>query len=63
MTGVGIGGEYSSVYATIDEIIPKNLRGRISTILISNWFIGSFIAILNSIFIEDYESNYTNSIK
>ncbi len=33
LTGVSVGGEYSAIFAIVDEIVPKKDRGRINIIL------------------------------
>ena len=51
MTGISVGGEYTAIFAAIDEIIPKKLRGRVAIIIDGGWHIGSFLAIIINIFI------------
>ena len=36
--GVGVGGEYTAIFAAIDELIPKHLRGRVDIIIDGTWF-------------------------
>jgi len=33
LTGVSVGGEYSAIFALVDEIIPKKSRGKVNIIL------------------------------
>jgi MFS family permease len=48
-TGVSVGGEYSAIFAVVDEIIPKKHRGRINILLDGTWHLGSILASLISI--------------
>ncbi len=53
ITGAGIGGEYSAVNSSIDELIPARLRGRVDLIINGSFWLGaaagaaSTIVILN----------------
>ncbi len=45
-TGVSVGGEYSSIFAAIDELIPPSIRGRADLIIDGTWHLGSTISSL-----------------
>jgi MFS family permease len=47
-TGVSVGGEYTAVFAAIDELIPPNYRGMSNIIIDGTWHLGSIIACLLS---------------
>lgn len=47
-TGVSVGGEYSSIFAAIDELIPPSIRGRADLIIDGTWHLGSSIASIIS---------------
>ena len=47
-TGISVGGEYSSIFAAIDELIPKSIRGRADLIIDGTWHFGSMLAALTS---------------
>ncbi len=49
-TGIAVGGEYSSIFAAIDELIPAYTRGRVDLIIDGTWHFGSFIAAVCSHF-------------
>jgi len=36
-TGIGVGGEYTAIFAAVDELIPANIRGRVDIILDGTW--------------------------
>jgi MFS family permease len=44
LTGVAVGGEYSSIFAAIDELIPASVRGRADLIIDGTWHFGSCMA-------------------
>lgn len=48
LTGVSVGGEYSSIFAAIDELIPAYCRGRTDLIIDGTWHLGSFISAIIS---------------
>lgn len=50
LTGVSVGGEYTAIFAAIDEFIPSKYRGRVNITLDGAWHLGSTIASLASIF-------------
>ena len=59
LTGTSIGGEISSIFAAIDEIIPKAYRGRINLIVDGTWHIGSmFSAIIGYIVMTTTDVNF-----
>jgi MFS family permease len=41
ITGIGIGGEYSAVNSTIDELIPARYRGRVDLIVNGSFWLGA----------------------
>lgn len=41
LTGLSVGGEYSSIFASIDELIPAKYRGRVNILVDGTWHIGS----------------------
>src|SRR5215469_10903084 len=41
ITGTGIGGEYSAVNSTIDELIPARLRGKVDLIVNGSYWLGA----------------------
>lgn len=58
-TGIAVGGEYSSIFAAIDELIPPRIRGRADLIIDGTWHFGSFLASL----ISYISLNYINKEK
>ena len=36
--GIGVGGEYTAIFAAIDELIPAKIRGRVDIIIDGTWF-------------------------
>jgi predicted MFS family arabinose efflux permease len=36
-TGIAVGGEYTAIFAAVDELIPPNVRGRVDIILDGTW--------------------------
>ncbi len=50
ITGMGIGGEYSAINSAIDELIPKNHRGRVDISINGSYWLGgiggSLLAVL-----------------
>ncbi len=50
ITGMGIGGEYSAINSAIDELIPKNHRGRVDVSINGSYWLGgiggSLLAVL-----------------
>lgn len=47
-TGIAVGGEYSSIFAAVDELIPPSIRGRADLIIDGTWHFGSFLASIIS---------------
>lgn len=43
-SGIGIGGEYTAIFAMVDEIVPSNYRGTANICVSSIWHLGSSIA-------------------
>ena len=40
-TGAGIGGEYAAINSAIDELIPKDYRGRVDVVINGSFWIGA----------------------
>ena len=49
--GIGVGGEYTAIFAAIDELIPPHVRGRVDIILDGTWHLGTIISSLATIII------------
>lgn len=47
-TGVAIGGEYSAIFSSIDELLPAYIRGRADLIIDGTWHIGSALSAVIS---------------
>ena len=47
-SGISVGGEYTAIFAAIDELIPAYVRGRVDIILDGSWF---YFSIIISFFI------------
>jgi len=45
---VGVGGEYTAIFAAIDELIPPRIRGRVDIFIDGTWF-----SFLISIFLKE----------
>lgn len=43
-SGIGIGGEYTAIFAMVDEIVPSAYRGTANICVSSIWHLGSSIA-------------------
>ncbi len=41
LTGCGIGGEYAAINSAIDELIPKEYRGRVDVVINGSFWIGA----------------------
>lgn len=61
-TGIAVGGEYSSIFAAIDELIPAYIRGRTDLIVDGTWHLGSLIASIISHFILIKNKNNEESV-
>lgn len=48
-TGAGIGGEYSSINSTIDELIPARVRGVVDLTINGSYWVGAAIGSLSSL--------------
>lgn len=46
LTGVGLGGEYSAVTATMVEFIPKRARGKVDALILAGFPVGAVLAAL-----------------
>ena len=40
-TGAGIGGEYAAINSAIDELIPKDYRGRVDVVINGSFWVGA----------------------
>ena len=38
LTGMAVGGEYTAIFAAVDELIPANVRGRVDIIIDGTWY-------------------------
>jgi len=43
LTGLGIGGEYSAINSTIDELIPAARRGHVDLAINGTWWVGTIL--------------------
>ena len=41
LTGAGIGGEYAAINSAIDELIPKEYRGRVDVVINGSFWVGA----------------------
>ena len=57
-TGISVGGEYSSIFAAIDELLPASIRGRADLIIDGTWHLGSCVASIFAYLTLTYFSNY-----
>jgi MFS family permease len=53
LTGAGIGGEYSAINSTIQELIPARYRGRTDLAINGSFWIGAAIGAVGSIVVLD----------
>src|SRR5215831_8218471 len=53
LTGAGIGGEYTAINSTIQELVPARVRGRTDLIINGSFWIGAAIGALGSIVLLD----------
>ncbi len=53
ITGAGIGGEYSAINSTIDELVPARVRGRIDIMINGSYWLGTAVGALSTVFILD----------
>src|SRR5262250_2690084 len=53
VTGAGIGGEYTAINSTIQELIPARMRGRTDLIINGSFWIGAAIGAAGSIVLLD----------
>ncbi len=60
-TGIAVGGEYSSIFAAIDEFIPPSIRGRADLIIDGTWHFGSFLASIISFCLLNIYDNKANN--
>lgn len=43
-SGIAIGGEYTAIYAMVDEVVPAQYRGRITFAVSAMWHFGAMIS-------------------
>lgn len=48
IAGISIGGEYTAIFAAVDEFVPASYRGRVDIIIDGSWHIGGIAASLIS---------------
>ena len=53
LTGAGIGGEYSAINSTIQELIPARYRGRIDLMVNGSYWIGAALGALGALVLLD----------
>jgi MFS family permease len=53
LTGMGIGGEYSAINSTIDELIPARRRGVVDIAINGSWWLGTLLGSAESIVLLD----------
>src|SRR6201996_1032076 len=53
ITGAGIGGEYTAINSTIQELIPARYRGRTDLIVNGSYWIGAAIGALGALVLLD----------
>jgi len=53
LTGAGIGGEYTAINSTIQELTPARLRGRVDLAINGSFWVGAAIGALGSIVLLD----------
>jgi len=53
LTGAGIGGEYSAINSTIQELIPARVRGWTDLVINGSFWIGAAIGAAGSIYLLD----------
>jgi MFS family permease len=58
LTGISVGGEYSSIFAAIDELLPARVRGRADLIIDGTWHLGSCISSIVAYLALSNLSNY-----
>ncbi|MDR6865115.1 MFS transporter [Phycicoccus sp. 3266] len=49
VTGMGIGGEYAAINSAIDELIPKDYRGRVDVAINGSFWVGAALGSLLTI--------------
>lgn len=53
ITGAGIGGEYSAINATIDELLPARVRGRADLAINGTYWLGAALGALGTLVLLD----------
>src|SRR5690242_15476947 len=53
LTGAGIGGEYSAINSTIQELVPARVRGRNDLMINGSFWIGAALGALGSLVVLD----------
>lgn len=49
VAGLSIGGEYTAIFAAVDELIPAAYRGQVDIIIDGSWHLGGVTASLLSL--------------
>jgi len=57
-----VGGEYTAVFACVDELIPCKYRGRVDIIIDGTWHLGTFLASLIGLMIMGPDWNSSQLI-
>lgn len=53
LTGAGIGGEYSAINASIDELLPARVRGRADLAINGTYWLGAAVGALGTLVLLD----------
>ena len=53
LTGAGIGGEYTAINSTIQELIPARVRGWTDLVINGSFWIGAALGAVGSIVLLD----------
>lgn len=53
LTGAGIGGEYSAINATVDELLPARVRGRADLAINGTYWLGTALGAASTIWLLD----------
>lgn len=54
ITGFAVGGEYTAIFAAVDEFIPPKNRGYADVVIDGTWHLGSCLASLGSLLVYSY---------
>ena len=56
LTGISVGGEYTSIFSAIDEFLPPHIRGRVDIAIDGTWHLGGSIAAILNIIVGEIEN-------